>query len=310
VNTAGDNGDGAGGAGPTGMTFPEDYPVRFMTRVADGTNVTYNLDYGDGTVDSTNETFLEHQFSSPGTHTIHVHVNNSVSEFTFTITIVLEAVIKDITVENDSPIVYGTPITFTVTIGQLGNESCFYFKMKNDSFITFQPERTTACVKSDFSTDVRTFTGNSFTFEYIYETSNEYIVEIEGHNYVSSVPTDCRAVIVDKPCFYPKAVVIEVGKNVSTARQFIKSRDTVVPTENVIDCEAAVYRLVLRHLVFCSKSILSEKQRPFSIAGHFILVKNQSRGHAKKVKCSLSSRRVRVHKSRQKTLGLDTYSKS
>ena len=38
--------------------------------------------------------------------------------------------------------------------------------------------------------------------------------------------------------------------------------------------------------------------------------KNQSRGHAKKVKCSSTSKRVRAHKSRHKTLRLDTYSKS
>ena len=242
VNTAGDKGDGGAGSGPDGMTFPEDYPVRFMTHVEDGTNVTYNLNYGDGTFDSTNETFLEHQFNSPGTHVITVTVNNSVSTFTFTITIVLEAVIKDITVENDSPIVYSTPMTFTVTIGQIGNESCFYFTMKNDSFITFKPEQTTTCTKPEFSTDVRAFSGNSFTFEYIYEVADEYPVTIEGHNFASSLTEDCRAVVVLKPCLFPKATVIEVGKNVSTARQFIKSRDTVVPTENIIDCEAAVYR--------------------------------------------------------------------
>jgi hypothetical protein len=245
VNTAGDSGDGGAGSGPSGLTFPQDYPVRFMTRVADGSNVTYSLDFGDGATDSTNETFLEHQFSTPGTYTILVTVNNSVSEFKFPITIVLEAVVKDITIENDSPTVYGTPMEFTVNIGQLGNESCFYFKMKNDSFITFQPEATTACAKPEFSTDVRMFAGNSFTFEYIYEVAEEYLVQVEGHNYASSVLADCRAVVVLKPCLFPKAVVIEVGKNISTARPFIKSRDTVVPTENVIDCEAAVYRLVL-----------------------------------------------------------------
>ena len=38
--------------------------------------------------------------------------------------------------------------------------------------------------------------------------------------------------------------------------------------------------------------------------------KNQSRKHAKKVKCSSTSKRVRAHKSGQKTLRLDTYSKS
>ena len=40
------------------------------------------------------------------------------------------------------------------------------------------------------------------------------------------------------------------------------------------------------------------------------LVKNQSRRHAKKLKCSSTSKRVRVHKSRQKTLRLDNHSKS
>lgn len=243
VNTAGDKGDGGAGSGPQGTTFPEDYPVRFMTKIADGTNVTYTMDYGDGTTESTNLTFLEHQFNSPGTHVIHVTISNSVTEFKFQITVVLEAVVKDITIENDSPIVFANPMTFTVNIGQIGNESCFYLTMKNDSKITYQPTTTTSCVKADFSDDVRPFSGNSFTFEYIYyEKLVEYIVTIEGHNYASSVISDCRAVIVDKPCFYPKAIVIEVGKNISTARQFIKSRDTVVPTENIIDCEAAVYR--------------------------------------------------------------------
>ena len=42
----------------------------------------------------------------------------------------------------------------------------------------------------------------------------------------------------------------------------------------------------------------------------FNLVKNQPRRHATKVKCSSTSKRVRAHKSRQKTLRLDTYSKS
>ncbi len=43
-------------------------------------------------------------------------------------------------------------------------------------------------------------------------------------------------------------------------------------------------------------------------ATDFNLVTNQSRGHAKKqVKCSSTSKRVRVPKSRQKTLRLDTY---
>lgn len=242
MNTAGDKGDGGAGSGPNGKTFPEDYPVRFMTKVADGTNVTYELDYGDGTTDSTNETFLEHQFGSPGAHTISVTVKNSVSEVKFTVTIELEAVVKDITIENDSPIVMGTPMTFKIDIGQVGNKSCFYLTMKNDSFITFQPELTTTCTRSSFSNDVRTFSGNSFTFEYIYYAMNEYHVSIEGQNDASSVVVEDRAVIVDKPCFYPKAVVIEVGKNVSTARKFIKSRNTVIPTENVIDCEAAVYR--------------------------------------------------------------------
>ena len=47
-----------------------------------------------------------------------------------------------------------------------------------------------------------------------------------------------------------------------------------------------------------------------SEATDFDVVKNQSRGHAKKLKCSSTSKRVRAHKSRQKTLRLDTYSKS
>ncbi len=39
-------------------------------------------------------------------------------------------------------------------------------------------------------------------------------------------------------------------------------------------------------------------------------MKNQSCGHANKVKCSSTSKRVCAHKSRQKTPRLDTYSKS
>lgn len=242
MNTAGDKGDGGAGSGPTGYTFPRDYPLRFMTSIEDGTNVTYAFDFGDGTSDSTNDTFLEHQFNSPGAYTVTATISNSVSRFTDAFTVVLQAVVKDITVENDSPTVFGTPMKFTVNIGQVGSESCYYFTMKSKSRITFKPELTTACGKPDFSTNVVAFSGNSFTFEYIYHTDGEYIVTFEGQNHASLVTGDCRAVVVLKPCFMPKAVVIEVGKNVSTARPFIKSRDTVVPTENVIDCEAAVYR--------------------------------------------------------------------
>ena len=53
--------------------------------------------------------------------------------------------------------------------------------------------------------------------------------------------------------------------------------------------------------------------KPFSIAvalpvraTDFNLLKNQSRGHAKKAKCSSTSKRVRAHKSRQKRPELNT----
>ena len=45
-------------------------------------------------------------------------------------------------------------------------------------------------------------------------------------------------------------------------------------------------------------------------ATDFNLVESQLREHAKKVKCSSTSKRVRAHKSRLKTLRFDTYSKS
>ncbi len=45
-------------------------------------------------------------------------------------------------------------------------------------------------------------------------------------------------------------------------------------------------------------------------ATDFYPVKNQSRGHAKKMKCSSTSKRVRAHKNREKTLRLETCSKS
>ena len=82
-------------------------------------------------------------------------------------------------------------------------------------------------------------------------------------------------------------------------------------------------RLKLAAAYFSSKEIVRLYRRSrlkavfhcsrFARAGEatdFILVKNQSSGHTKKVKCSLTSKRVRAHKSRQKTLRLDTYSKS
>lgn len=241
VNTAGDKGDGAPGAGTAEDIFPQDYPVRFMTNVEDGTNVTYTFDFGDGKVESTNLTYIEHQFSTPGQYFINVIVNNSVSERIITTEITAQAVVKDITVTNDAPVVIGNLMTFNVEIGQLGNQSCFYFNLQNGTKITFKPERTTACLKA-FSTDVRSFTGNSFSFTHEYKYITEYIVTFEGQNEASLVVGDVRAVVVGKPCFFPKAVVIEVGENVTTARKFIKSKDIVVPTENVIDCEAAVYR--------------------------------------------------------------------
>ena len=240
VNTAGDKGDGAPGAGAAGNVFPQDYPVRFMTSIDNGTNVTYTVDFGDGKVESTNLTSIEHQYDNPGRHVVNAIVNNSVSSYSIPFEVILEAVVKDIVAINDAPIVVGKTMTFVVEIGQLGNDSCFYCNLQNGTKITFKPERTTACLKQ-FSSDIRSFTGNSFIFTHVYQYIDEYIVTIEGHNRASVFVGEVRAVVVDKPCFYPKAVVIEVGTNVTNARQFIKSKDIVVPTENVINCEAAIY---------------------------------------------------------------------
>ena len=240
VNTAGDKGDGAPGAGAAGNVFPQDYPVRFMTSIDNGTNVTYTVDFGDGKVESTNLTSIEHQYDNPGRHVVNAIVNNSVSSYSISFEVILEAVVKDIVAINDAPTVVGKTMTFVVEIGQLGNDSCFYCNLQNGTKITFKPELTTTCVKQ-FSSDIRSFTGNSFIFTHVYQYIDEYIVTIEGHNRASVFVGEVRAVVVHKPCFYPKAVVIEVGTNVTNARQFIKSKDIVVPTENVINCEAAIY---------------------------------------------------------------------
>ena len=61
---------------------------------------------------------------------------------------------------------------------------------------------------------------------------------------------------------------------------------------------------VLKAVFHCSRFACADEVTDFN------LVKNQWRGHAKNVKCSSTSKRVRAHKSRQKTLRLHTYNKS
>ncbi len=66
--------------------------------------------------------------------------------------------------------------------------------------------------------------------------------------------------------------------------------------------QARVYYSVF-HTLFKDRFPL-QSLCPRGRANDFNLVKNQSRGHAKKVKCCPTYKRVRAHKSRQKTLRL------
>ena len=237
-------GDGGSGAGPLGNIFPMDYELRFLFTVEDGTNVTYDIDFGDGTSGSTQDGFLQHKYSSIGDCTAIIVIKNSVSVQQVSVDFNLEAVRKEVLLlDNGDPLVFGNPMPFSLSIGVIGTRMCCYVTLDNETRITFRPESTPACtLRPGFSTDVRSFSGKVVNFTHIYYIDGEYLVSAVCASDSSLLESITRTVIVKKPCFFPISKVIEVGHNLTTARKIIKSIDVNLPNANKINCEAALYR--------------------------------------------------------------------
>ncbi len=109
------------------------------------------------------------------------------------------------------------------------------------------------------------------------------------------------------------------GQFVQTNNESLKSQESITSkltsmlnllniiyrTNQILSHCAILSHFLLKVVFHCSRFARAREATDFN------LMKNQSRGHAKiVVKCSSTSKYVRAHKSRQKTLRLDTYSKS
>ena len=109
-----------------GLSAESDSPTalgsttHFTATVSEGSNVSYEWDFGDGNGDT--GAVVSHQYSAVGNYTAVVTATNSTGQSTSSAEVqILDVPIGGLSVENDSPTLLGSTTHFTATIGEGSN---------------------------------------------------------------------------------------------------------------------------------------------------------------------------------------------
>ena len=125
---------GAAGGGPTGNTFPFEYPVSFSITQDTGTCLKYDWNYG--VYDELREVakaVTTHRYPLPGTYNVTAKVYNSLGTKYLHRTITLQHSVIGLYLVVSGPGKPGSNITFVVFCASLGTDSKFVFNAGNGS---------------------------------------------------------------------------------------------------------------------------------------------------------------------------------
>lgn len=245
VHTGGDPGYGAPGRGANKNQFPREYPVRFNAITTDGSNISYYIDYGDGSEsDVTQKDYSTHQYAPKGYYTITVIANNSVSEMKVTVPISVLDSNLDLVFNSDCPTWFPFKTTFQVDLAQVGNDACCLIDLTDGTSYIYKDNPSTIC-RSDWaalSLEQKIFPKKhniSITFPHFFKKLKYYLTKTSCHNAVSYLEKFHWAILVPLSCAFPIIQIKDIGQTYNKPTRYFRSRSIKVFSDVNVRCYAS-----------------------------------------------------------------------
>lgn len=239
-HTAGDAGYGAPGKGLNKDSFPLEHSVLLVARISNGTAVTYTWSFGDGEILETNETGVEHRFTSPRYFNITLTAKNSISVMVVSRMIRMMESVVNVTFENNSPTVIDFETTLFVSVGQIGTESCFLLDLGNNTRILYRGVQGVTCDdKLTKTNDIRVLPSLEFAINFTYWRVFNYFVAITALNDVSRITLHGWVIILNLPCEFPFVQIPDAGKSYHNPTKYHRADYITIKSRCIIDCLAS-----------------------------------------------------------------------
>ena len=240
-HTGGAAGYGAPGRGPNQTDFPVEHEVLFKAGISDGTAVTYTWDFGDGTSPKeTKNADVKHLFSDTQLFNITLGASNSISRMKVSGVVRMMQSILNVSFENDSPTVFEYNTTFTITIGQRGNDSCFLVDLGNNTRILYKGFQDVSCddeLKRTNNTKV--LPSLNFTILFQYLKKRIYAVNLTAMNSVSNLTKHGWVIILPLPCKFPVVRIPDAGRTLQTRTKYFRAEYISIKSRCTIECLAS-----------------------------------------------------------------------
>ncbi|XP_041473066.1 uncharacterized protein LOC121422223 isoform X1 [Lytechinus variegatus] len=224
-----------------GNNYPLERPIVFEPVYSSGTNITFEyLDFGDaGSVpENTTESTLVHHYSTPGEHTVTVAASNPVSERYFiTATFQLFRTIHSIEVTTGDITIPNQPKNFSITIGQIGYNSCLAIDYgDHQTPIMYGEAVCDGHWKSPFADYIGPLT-NTINLLHTYSDNGSFIFTVRGFNLVSDISIEEAFAVTYLECNVP-AVSFSDAHPYATYPRLVETFNFIaLKTETDIRCK-------------------------------------------------------------------------
>ncbi len=222
-------------------------PLKFTMEKQTGSNITYDVDFGEKTTTSTsrrrrrraitqlNEIIHTYANSKENSKIVTFRAFNPVSQVVVKFKLTFMPRISGMKVESDGPVKTGKPLNLNLTVAEIGLNSCFLVIME-----VGKDAKTGTMVESKFwmgseqckTTDKKykeipakpDLNPASAKWSRIYNQVGEFTVTVVGENSVSKETATTKVTVLDKPCNKPTLTWVNLKDQRSTPTNITKSK--------------------------------------------------------------------------------------
>lgn len=220
---------GTAGGGPTGNTFPFEYPVSFAITQDTGTCLKYDWNYGDyDKLVGVTTPFTTHAYPLRGTYNVTVKIYNSIGMRFLQRAITLQHSVMGLYLAVSGPARPGESITFVVFCARLGTDSRFVFDA-GDGTLNFTVEnfKNNSELKAERKIDPDInlpFNPSSYyakIVNYVYSSQGLFEAQVWAWNEASQQSARTSVVVTDKDVPVPRVTVIGGQKSLVNSTALI-----------------------------------------------------------------------------------------
>lgn len=211
--------------------------------VGTGSQVSYRLDFADGTINSTENIYtapnagylFEKSYDQVGVYEVNILANGSFNSEKQNITIYVQEKILGMAVLSRHIGKMNYPFYYHINLNAAGTNSCFVFDMGNktqlvgDYFCQSKPEY--------FGMNFTYAVGNPIVFYLEFDTPGEYNMVVNGSNEVSYEIFKKMFIILKFPCTYPDVKIYGLSHDVVDPTKVYASDNAVIRAVSDTYCD-------------------------------------------------------------------------